>query len=212
MKKDVLIFAKAPVPGASKTRLVPLLGVQGAADAGEEVAMHVLNTVTPLAKESVGYQVSLWGASNHAVLRVWAEQHNLPFSIQCDGNLGQRMRHSLQLSLSRGADQGLLIGTDCPAMTAAYLRRASAALESTDLVLGPAEDGGYILIGCKAVHGSLFDQIEWGTNRVLAQTVAQAQMLNLSVTLLETLWDVDRPEDWQRYCRWRHGQAFLNDC
>lgn len=201
MSKDILVFAKAPVAGQSKTRLIPLLGAQGAAEAGAELTTNVLKAIAPLADASSGFDVWLWGASAHPVLQTWAEQFNLRLSVQSDGSLGQRMRHCLTTSLEGGAEQALLIGSDCPAMNTAYLRQASAALDRADLVLGPAQDGGYVLIGCKAVYGALFEQIEWGTDRVLAQTVAKARALELSVTLLETLWDVDRPEDWLRYRR-----------
>jgi glycosyltransferase A (GT-A) superfamily protein (DUF2064 family) len=86
-------------------------------------------------------------------------------------------------------------------MTAEYIRQACAALRASDLVLGPAEDGGYVLIGCKQVHAELFTNIPWGSDRVLARTLEQAEQLELSVTLLATLWDVDRPEDWARFQR-----------
>jgi rSAM/selenodomain-associated transferase 1 len=201
MSKDVLIFAKAPVPGQSKTRLIPLLGAQGAAAAGAELTTHVLQAVAPLAQVSAGFDLWLWGASAHPVLQAWADQYELGLKIQSEGDLGQRMRYCFKTSFEDGAEHTLLIGSDCPGMSAAYLRRASAALERTDLVLGPAQDGGYVLIGCKALYESLFDEIEWGSERVLAQTVARARALNLSVTLLETLWDVDRPDDWLRYRR-----------
>lgn len=86
-------------------------------------------------------------------------------------------------------------------MTAEYIRQACAALRASDLVLGPAEDGGYVLIGCKQVHAGLFANIPWGSDKVLARTLEQAEQLELSVTLLATLWDVDRPEDWARFQR-----------
>lgn len=199
MKREILIFTKAPVPGQSKTRLIPLLGAQGAAEASAELTVNLLNAIAPLTEASSGFHLSLWAASLHPILEGWADHYKLNLKIQCDGNLGQRMFRSLANSFESGADRALLIGTDCPSMSAGYLLRASQALERTDLVLGPAEDGGYVLIGCKAVYAPLFEQIDWGTERVLVQTVAQAQALDLSVALLETLWDVDRPEDWLRY-------------
>jgi rSAM/selenodomain-associated transferase 1 len=205
MSKDILIFAKPPVAGQSKTRLIPLLGAQGAVEAGAELTTNLLKAIAPLAGSSPGFDLWLWGASAHPVLKTWAEQFNLRLSVQGEGGLGQRMRHCLTTSLEGGAEQALLIGSDCPVMNTAYLRQASTALERTDLVLGPAQDGGYVLIGCKAMHDGLFEHIDWGTDRVLAQTVAKAQALELSVTLLETLWDVDRPEDWLRYRRLGDG-------
>ena len=84
-------------------------------------------------------------------------------------------------------------------MSANYVAQAEAALASADVVLGPAEDGGYVLIGCSRAVPEIFRGIEWGTNRVLEQTLKSASQAQLRVTLLNTLWDVDRPEDWRRF-------------
>lgn len=203
MTTAVIIFAKAPVPGQSKTRLISLLGTRGAANAGAEIARQVLQSVAPLARETKKFQLSLWAASAHPTLAAWANQYGLGWGLQGQGDLGQRMHQSLAASLHQGAARVLLIGTDCPAMTADYLRDASAALQQADLVLGPAEDGGYVLIGCRAPQPELFDDVAWGTDEVLAQTLAKARALGLRVTLLAPLWDVDVPEDWQRYRQWR---------
>ena len=201
MGKDVLIFAKAPVPGQKQNPADSAIGRPRGCRCGGRLTTHVLQAVAPLAQVSAGFDLWLWGASAHPVLQAWADQYELGLKIQSEGDLGQRMRYCFKTSFEDGAEHTLLIGSDCPGMSAAYLRRASAALERTDLVLGPAQDGGYVLIGCKALYESLFDEIEWGSERVLAQTVARARALNLSVTLLETLWDVDRPDDWLRYRR-----------
>ena len=92
-------------------------------------------------------------------------------------------------------------------MNADYIRQASTALQSSDLVLGPAEDGGYVLIGCKQSHSELFANITWGSDTVLTQTLEKAEQLMLRVTLLEMLWDVDRPEDWARFQLLEKGSA-----
>jgi rSAM/selenodomain-associated transferase 1 len=147
------------------------------------------------------YQVSLWGAVPHPALELWSDQFALPLHLQAAGDLGQKMLHGFASALDAGADQAVLIGSDCPAMTAEYIRQACAALRASDLVLGPAEDGGYVLIGCKQVYAELFANIPWGSDKVLARTLEQAEQLELSVTLLATLWDVDRPEDWARFQR-----------
>ena len=201
MSTSVLVFTKAPQPGASKTRLIPALGADEAAAAHEVLVLRTLDMTRDLGVAGEDYQVSLWGAVPHPALDLWSDQFALPLHLQAAGDLGQKMLHGFASALDAGADQAVLIGSDCPVMTAEYIRQACAALRASDLVLGPAEDGGYVLIGCKQVHAELFANIPWGSDRVLARTLEQAEQLELSVTLLATLWDVDRPEDWSRFQR-----------
>ena len=170
-----------------------------AAAAHEMLALRTLDATTGLAEE--GYEVSLWGAVAHPVLDRWAKRFGLPLCLQAVGDLGRKMQQGLASVLDGGASQALLIGSDCPVMTTEYIRQASTALQSSDLVLGPAEDGGYVLIGCKRAHSELFANITWGSDTVLAETLERAEQLMLTVTVLEMLWDVDRPEDWARFQR-----------
>ena len=201
MSTAVLVFTKAPQPGASKTRLIPALGADEAAAAHEMLALRTLDMTRDLGVAGEDHQVSLWGAAPHPALDLWSDQFALPLHLQAAGDLGQKMLHGFASALDAGADQAVLIGSDCPVMTAEYIRQACAALRASDLVLGPAEDGGYVLIGCKQVYAELFANIPWGSDKVLARTLEQAEQLELSVTLLATLWDVDRPEDWARFQR-----------
>ena len=201
MSTAVLVFTKAPQPGVSKTRLIPALGADEAAAAHEVLVLRTLDMTRDLGVAGEDYQVSLWGAVPHPALELWSDQFALPLHLQAAGDLGQKMLHGFASALDSGADQAVLIGSDCPAMTAEYIRQACAALRASDLVLGPAEDGGYVLIGCKQVYAELFANIPWGSDKVLARTLEQAEQLELSVTLLATLWDVDRPEDWARFQR-----------
>ena len=201
MSTAVLVFTKAPQLGVSKTRLIPALGADEAAAAHEVLVLRTLDMTRDLGVAGEDYQVSLWGAVLHPALDLWSDQFALPLHLQAAGDLGQKMLHGFASALDAGSDQAVLIGSDCPAMTAEYIRQACAALRASDLVLGPAEDGGYVLIGCKQVHAGLFANIPWGSDKVLARTLEQAEQLELSVTLLATLWDVDRPEDWARFQR-----------
>ena len=201
MSTAVLVFTKAAQPGVSKTRLIPALGADEAAAAHEVLVLRTLDMTRDLGVAGEDYQVSLWGAVPHPALELWSDQFALPLHLQAAGDLGQKMLHGFASALDAGADQAVLIGSDCPAMTAEYIRQACAALRASDLVLGPAEDGGYVLIGCKQVYAELFANIPWGSDKVLARTLEQAEQLELSVTLLATLWDVDRPEDWARFQR-----------
>ena len=120
--------------------------------------------------------------------------------IQEGADLGAKMSRTIELTLQReDANAAVVIGTDCPALTADYLQKALDALSSgVDVVLGPAEDGGYVLIGMGQPHSTLFSTIDWGTDRVMAQTLEAIGACGLSYQLLDTLWDVDRPEDLQR--------------
>ena len=207
MSTAVLVFTKAPQAGVSKTRLIPALGADKAAAAQEMLALRTLGMTAELGVTEAEYQVSLWGAVAHPALDLWANRFGLALHWQVAGDLGEKMLHGLASALADGADQAVLIGTDCPVMTAEYIRQAHMALRSSDLVLGPAEDGGYVLIGCKQVDAKLFTNIAWGSDKVLAQTLEQAEQMKLSVTLLETLWDVDRPEDWARFQGLPSGSA-----
>ena len=203
MTKALLVFTKAPEPGVSKTRLIPVLGAAKAAAAHETLALRTLDAIAGLTEE--GYEVSLWSPVVHPTLDRWANRFGLPLYLQVVGDLGRKMQQGLASVLECGATQALLIGSDCPVMTTEYIRQASAALQTSDLVLGPAEDNGYVLIGCKRPHPELFANITWGSDKVLAQTLERAEQLMLSVTLLEMMWDVDRPEDWARFQRLKNG-------
>ena len=205
MTTALLVFTKTPEPGESKTRLIPALGAARAAAAHEVLALRTLDTIAGLAEEE--YEVSLWSPVAHPVLDRWANQFGLPLCLQAVGDLGRKMQQGLASVLDGGATQALLIGSDCPVITTEYIRQASAALQTSDLVLGPAEDGGYVLIGCKRSHSELFANISWGSDKVLTQTLEKAEQLMLRVTLLGMLWDVDRPEDWARFQRLENDSA-----
>ena len=205
MTTALLVFTKAPEHGVSKTRLIPALGAAKAAAAHEVLALRTLNATVGLVEE--GYEVSLWSPVAHPALDRWAKRFGLPLHLQAVGDLGRKMQQGLASVIDDGASQVILIGSDCPVMNADYIRQASTALQSSDLVLGPAEDGGYVLIGCKESHSELFANITWGSDTVLTQTLEKAERLMLRVTLLEMLWDVDRPEDWARFQRLENGSA-----
>lgn len=194
MNTALLIFAKAPEPGFSKTRLIPVLGAARAAAAHETLSKRVFQAVA-----TSQLNIALWGASAHPALAQWAAENGWTLQQQHGDDLGQRMSHALARTLAGGAGRAILIGTDCPLMSADYVAQAEAALDTADVVLGPAEDGGYVLIGCKRTEPALFRDIDWGTDRVLQQTLRAASQAQRSVALLDALWDVDRPEDWQRF-------------
>ncbi len=190
------IFARAPVLGQVKTRLAETIGKQGALQAHERLVSDTLDRLADLP----GIQCELWvvGDTDHPVIGHWRTGRSLTLRKQVGDDLGERMAHAISACLEAGC-LGLIVGSDCPTITAGYIRQAAAALDTHDLVLGPAEDGGYGLIGLRVPAPELFTGMLWSTAEVFADTVARANCLGLSWTALETLWDVDDERGWQRF-------------
>lgn len=192
----LLVFAKAPVPGRVKTRLMPYLDPRGCASLQRWLIERTLTT----AFSEALCPVELWcaPARAHSFLLECARRFDLALRVQHGADLGMRMHFALRGALAR-ADFAIIIGSDCPALSPAYLARACALLaDAVPIVLGPAEDGGYVLIGARNVSAELFTNIAWGTPAVLEQTRARLRSLNLDWRELEPLWDVDRPADLAR--------------
>lgn len=195
-RSRLLLFAKAPVPGTVKTRLVPALGEAGAARLHARLVEHAL----AVAAGSGLAPVELWcaPATDHPFFAACAAAHPVRLRPQRGGDLGERMHHALAAALEE-AESAVLMGSDCPAIDGGYLAQAFVALEEgADLVLGPAADGGYVLVGLRRPQPPLFRDIPWGGAEVLARTRERAHSLGLTVRELPELWDVDRPEDLAR--------------
>ena len=180
----IIVFAKAPVPGAAKTRLVPALGEWGAARLHARLVRHAVRSALAA---GLG-RVELHGTRRHSFFK----SLRVPFRLQRGNDLGERMRYALS-----GNPGAILIGTDCPELTAADLRRARRLLQGGyDAVLAPAEDGGYALIALRRVAPEIFRNMEWGTSSVYGETVKRLKRYRWRA--LRTVWDVDRPEDLPR--------------
>lgn len=180
------IMARYPTPGACKTRLISSLGAEGAAAVHRQLTEQTLAAARRLTRH-LPIDIELWftGATQEAFMR-WLER-DLIYGAQTDGDLGERLRHAL----AARPGPSVFIGTDCPGLTAEHLRRAFISLHDHDLVIGPATDGGYYLIG-----GGIPDTpIDWGTDLVRQQTLDWAKANRKTVRELEELADVDHPED-----------------
>lgn len=186
----LIIFTRYPEPGKTKTRLIPALGEVGAAKLQRQMTEYTLSLVTI---SHFSTEVRFAGG-NVQLMRDWLGSE-LIYQEQGEGELGVRMARSLSSAFQSGATQIVIIGTDCPSLNAEILTTAFHQLQQHDLVLGPAIDGGYYLIGLQQFIPELFVNIDWGTAQVLAQTVKIAQKLNLSIFYLPELADIDRPED-----------------
>jgi len=192
----ILVFAKAPVAGMAKTRLIPLLGAEQAAALQARLLRHALATASAASPS----HLELWCAPDaaHPKLIAAAKAHGASLHAQYGDDLGARMANAFTSALQRAA-YVVCIGTDCPALTAKHLNDAAAALRKNhDAVFAPAEDGGYTLVGLSKNEPRVFEDIAWSSARVMQQTRERARACGLHWQELETLWDVDRPEDWHR--------------
>ncbi len=192
----ILIFARAPVPGACKTRLIPAVGPQGAARIQRDLIEKTLETCVA----SGLAPVELWCAPDcrHPYLGRSRQDYGVTLMRQPAGDLGRRMSEALRRTL-RSTRHVLIIGTDCPALTAGDLEQALLALrKGSSFVFTPAEDGGYVLVGASTSERRLFHGIAWSTSKVMTATRLRLARLQLPWTELPALWDVDTPDDLRR--------------
>ncbi len=195
----LLIFAKAPVAGQVKTRLIPPLS---AAEAAQLHARFIQRTLGVACGSNL-CPVQLWCSpeSRHPFFTDCRRSFPVSLNAQRGADLGERMRQAAASALAE-SDYMLLIGCDCPTLTAAHLRQALTALKKGyNAVLGPAEDGGYVLLGLRHAEPELFSGIAWGTDAVLDSTRNRLRRLKWRWHELAVQWDVDRPEDLLRLKR-----------
>ncbi len=190
----LIIFTRYPAAGTTKTRLIPALGAQGAAEIQRRMTEHILSRVRRLNKDrAVSIEVRYKGGSKQLMM-CWLGP-DASYKAQREGDLGERTHHAFVDSFDKGAARVVLIGSDCPGMSMETVERAFDRLRNHDLVLGPANDGGYYLVGLRRPYRRLFLNIPWGTDRVLRETLKIANDHKLAYALLEPLDDVDRPQD-----------------
>jgi rSAM/selenodomain-associated transferase 1 len=192
----LLVFTRAPLAGQVKTRLIPQLGAQGAADFHARLIHRCLETVTRAAL----CPVELWCSPSRGepFFQACRERHAMELHDQALGDLGERMHAALSSALGR-AESAVLIGTDIPSLDAADLDAALQALQQgRDAVVGPARDGGYYLIGLKHANRRLFDQMPWGTPAVFQETATRLRQFGMDWLRLREHGDVDTPEDFRR--------------
>jgi rSAM/selenodomain-associated transferase 1 len=195
-RERLIVFAKGGGPGAVKTRLMPALGAASAAALHERLVEHTM----AIAREAAPGELELCASPiDDAFLDDCAKRHGARLVAQSAGDLGARMHSAFERALkTERCSAAVLIGSDCPALTPELVRAAFAALEDHDAVVAPAEDGGYVMIGLSRLDAGVFGGIEWSTDRVMARTRERLAMLQWRWHELPTLWDVDRPADYER--------------
>ena len=206
MKKvRLIIFAKAPLAGISKTRLIPTLGEKGAAKLAKQLLLYTVNNallssvdcvelcVFPKPQSADWQQDDVFEKINSASKKA---RKKLEWTAQSDGDLGARLLHAAKRSTENG-EYVLLIGTDCPSLTPKVLQQAKEELSAYDAVINPATDGGYVLLGLQSVDACLFENMPWSTSSVCTESLKRIQGLQWNVSLLSVLHDIDEPEDLQ---------------
>jgi rSAM/selenodomain-associated transferase 1 len=186
------MFAKQPTPGTVKTRLAAETSPQWAAQVAEACLLDTLDKLAGITAQRV-----LAFAPVHAAA-YFAEAARGRFELvpQVEGDLGQRMSAFFTQQLAAGADRVVLTGADSPSLPAEFIEQAFAKLEHADVVLGPATDGGYYLVGLGRRLPPIFDGIPWSSERVLAETVARLACQSWQLALLPPWYDVDTLNDW----------------
>ena len=196
-KGALLVFTRAPVPGQTKTRLIPLLGAQGAT----EFHQTVLQLTLGKAKASIFETVEIWCRPdiNHPFLQQCSLNFSSTLQIQHGNDLGEKMNHAMNDALIIN-NFVVLIGSDCPTITTDILNQSYQALSNgKDTVLGPSSDGGYYLIGLKKPNPDIFQDISWGKSDVADKTRCILNRQGLDFVELEELADIDTPDAYQKY-------------
>ncbi|MGS2717508.1 TIGR04282 family arsenosugar biosynthesis glycosyltransferase [Eionea flava] len=210
MSYSLLVMSKSPERGRVKTRMQPFLTQT------QSCQLHIQLTQQALQQwiDIDSLKVELWVGGNIAhfkqqiLLPLYQNNvryQSLPIYAQAQGDLGQRMHFATEHALRAGATGVVVVGTDCPFISPEYIKKAIQALKQSDVVIGPASDGGYVLIGIKQSQPALFSGVKWGSASVLETTQAMIQNEQLSVSLLPVLSDIDTPEDLQLLKGELHG-------
>ena len=196
-EKALIVFAKPPVAGLAKTRLIPALGENGAA----EFHAKLLNLTLKNVVSENEWDTHLWCSENivHPFFQTCVSGYSIKLHLQSEGDLGERMTHAMQYMLSQ-YEKVCIIGSDCPVLDRSKLRKVFAGLNSDkDVVVTPAEDGGYVLMAVrKELNADIFSGTQWGGRDVFQNTLKNIQGLKLNPVIQSTLWDIDTPEDLNR--------------
>ena len=197
IESKLIVFAKAPVPGTVKTRLQPTISSQ---DAAKLQTFFIQQTLTSLADlETTDVELRCFPDENHPVFQQCAQRYDVVLKQQQGDDLGERMANALQEALA-DYQQVVIIGTDCPEMISDHIKTAFLQLrQGMDTVIGPAQDGGYVLLGLRRFSSELFVNINWGSDKVLFETREKLRILDWKWYELQSLQDIDTPDDLRHF-------------
>jgi rSAM/selenodomain-associated transferase 1 len=194
----LILFIKAPVPGQVKTRLIPVVGAQGAAKLYQDWVIQFCSRLTHFeaATPEIAYQAHPLFSTPDWVL----PKNPFPFFAQQGNTLGKKLLHAFDYGFNNNANKMVIVGSDSPDLPLQYIREAYEKLETEDLVLGPTLDGGYYLIGLRRPPSiELFKNVKWSTPSVLEETQKNAEALGYKIHLLPPYFDIDTPEDLEQF-------------
>ncbi len=192
-KQALLIFTKNPEAGKVKTRLAATVGDKEALAIYRQLLSHTISVTEYLPIDKFVFY------SSHILQEdIWNNKHFFQ-QVQAGSDLGERMKNAFDVTFQNGYDKIVIIGTDCPDLNAAIIMNAFVYLNLHDVVIGPAEDGGYYLLGMKQLHSHLFENITWSTSIVLDETGTKCAALQLDYCLLPVLKDIDEEKDLQTF-------------
>jgi len=195
----LLLFTRFPQAGTTKTRLIPLLGAEGAATLQKELTEKIADEIQVLKRQlDIKSSVYFCGGNTNK-MRKWLG-NSFDYTEQPAGDIGRKMRLGFTMSFHNGAQSTILIGSDIPDLSADIIKQGYHCLKNSEIVIGPSKDGGYYLIGCTAKHQHhllplLFDNMSWSNSEVLSITVDRLETQGITYTLLEVLQDIDCPQD-----------------
>ncbi|QMU56339.1 MAG: DUF2064 domain-containing protein [Candidatus Mycalebacterium zealandia] len=187
----VAVFLKHPTPGKVKTRMAKDIGNERAAEIYASMVERVMENIEGKHSLCVFYDPP---EMKNEIVR-WLGGWTADFVAQRGKTLGEKISNAINDRVSAGNLKVVVIGTDCVEITAETITDSFERLNTADTVIGPCEDGGYYLIGLKTNRAELFNDIDWSTDRVMAQTLEKAQQLRLNVSVMETLRDIDCADD-----------------
>lgn len=201
-KNLLSVFIKYPTPGSVKTRMAADLGYDKSADISRQLSELTLSKTAPSPKQTYSRQIFYHPEGIQNAFSSWLPDEK-QFLPQQGKDLGEKMFNAFKSAFSNGYQKVIVIGCDCPEISRHLIDRAFTLLDTRDVVIGPALDGGYYLIGLKKAEPAIFDAIPWGTNTVLTKTLSILTRLKMSYALLPVFRDVDRIEDLYHY--WKKG-------
>ncbi|HAH52103.1 MAG TPA: glycosyltransferase [Balneola sp.] len=192
-KNKVIVFVKNTISGKVKTRLAKTIG--------KDEALRVYLRLLAITKEEVSKvraEKEVWYAWEVSENDIWDENY-FKKKVQIEGDLGEKMKDAFKKSFDSGGEKIVLIGSDCPTLTNEVLEQAFNELNTSDVVFGPSEDGGYYLIGMSSYNPEVLEGIDWSTEKVMEQTEAKAKHIGIKLTKLKYLNDIDTEQDWKEY-------------
>lgn len=194
-RRRLIVFTRCPDAGCCKTRLIPVLGIEGATALHAALVRHTMGWASTAMDGIAEVEVHYSGDDLDGLKGLSGEGCSIPYERQSEGDLGARLAAAFESAFQSGCSKVAIVGTDCPELNVSHVKEAFDELDHADVAIGPAVDGGYYLIALRKPGPQLFEDVAWGEASVLETTLQKAKSLRLDVRLLSELADIDGPDD-----------------